>query len=48
VKKKYKADYYLIAFKFHLGEILEEMSADGQSSGVILDPNKIDNSQEQK
>lgn len=47
-EKKHKIDHYLIAFKLHLGEILEEKSVDEQSSGVILDPNKIDNSQEQK
>ena len=47
-ENKHKMDYYLTAFKLHLGEILEEKSVDEQSSGVILDPNKIDNSQEQK
>lgn len=41
-EKKYQLDYYKKAFELHLGEILQEMSIDSQSSGVILDSNKFD------
>lgn len=43
-EKKYNSDYFKKIFENHLGEFLEELPVDKQSSGVILDPNKINNS----